>query len=373
MDMQLHRDKWQIHVKHFYEYITTRLLHEKTVRIAGINQVDITRDIGNLAHVHFAANMFSLPLKTAETPKGVFTEHELWMAAAVIFASVFHDFEPTKSHPLRKVARKLAQALGGLIEMNVKTVIGTSFASKLIDSYRESDNPLAAYGIHMIRALTETGMSAHELAFSQILPTAAAMIPIQGQVFTQLLDFYLGPGDQHLPDIQKWAALDTAEADDKLLHYVQEGIRLNSTFGMYRHANVEHTFEEYGRQIHVKPGDNVFCSFVDAARDASVFPNPDVVDLDRPMDSYLHYGMGPHTCLGKGMSQIALTAMLRVVGKLPGLRRAPGPQGELKKLPRPGGFYVYMREAQDSVFPFPTTMKVHFDGSVPEMPTTAKE
>lgn len=152
-----------------------------------------------------------------------------------------------------------------------------------------------------------------------------------------MLDYYLGEGNQHLPDIQKWAALDTPEADDKLLHYVQEGIRLNGTFGIYRRAAVGHTFEEHGKQVHVNPGDKVFCSFVSAARDASVFPNPNVVELNRPLDSYLHYGIGPHTCLGKEMSQIALTAMLRVVGRLPGLRRAPGPQGELKKLPRPGG------------------------------------
>ena len=126
--------------------------------------------------------MFNLPLKTAENPMGVFSEHELWMATAVIFAGAFFDFEPSKSHPLRKVSRKLAETLGKLIELNVKTVTGTSFASKFFDSYRENVNPLSAYGIHMIRALTETGTSAHELAFSQILPTAAAMVPNQSQV-----------------------------------------------------------------------------------------------------------------------------------------------------------------------------------------------
>jgi len=62
---------------------------------------------------------------------------------------------------------------------------------------------------------------------------------------------------------------------------------------------------------------------------------------------------------------VALTAMLRTVGKLDGLRRACGPQGELKKIPRPGGFYVYMREDQGSYFVFPCTMKVHYDGVLP--------
>lgn len=71
------------------------------------------------------------------------------------------------------------------------------------------------------------------------------------------------------------------------------------------------------------------------------------------MDSYIQYGLGPHTCLGKEASKVALTAMLRVVGRLENLRRAPGPQGQLKKVPRAGGFYVYMREDYTSYFPFP--------------------
>lgn len=71
------------------------------------------------------------------------------------------------------------------------------------------------------------------------------------------------------------------------------------------------------------------------------------------MDSYIQYGLGAHTCLGKEASKVALTAMLRVVGRLDNLRRAPGPQGQLKKVPRAGGFYVYMKEDYTSYFPFP--------------------
>jgi linoleate 10R-lipoxygenase len=64
---------------------------------------------------------------------------------------------------------------------------------------------------------------------------------------------------------------------------------------------------------------------------------------------------------------VALTAMLRTVAKLKGLRRAPGPQGQLKKVPRPGGFYVYMREDHGSYFVFPCSLKVHFDGELPPL------
>ena len=179
------------------------------------------------------------------------------------------------------------------------------------------------------------------------------------------MDYYLGIGSKHLPEINRLAKIDNAETDDKLLHYAMEGIRLNGTFGSYRRSTVNVTVADGDREVVIKPGDKVFVSFVGAARDPSVFPNPDEVVIDRPMESYIHYGVGAHSCLGKEASMVALTAMLRTVGKLDGLKRAPGPQGQLKKIPRPGGFYVYMREDHGSYFVFPCTMKVHYDGVLP--------
>ena len=44
MGTSLYRDQWHQQIKDFYEYITLRLLHEKSCNIAGVNQVDITRE-----------------------------------------------------------------------------------------------------------------------------------------------------------------------------------------------------------------------------------------------------------------------------------------------------------------------------------------
>lgn len=40
----LYRDQWHASVKAFYQDITLRLLHQNSCKIAGINQVDITRE-----------------------------------------------------------------------------------------------------------------------------------------------------------------------------------------------------------------------------------------------------------------------------------------------------------------------------------------
>ena len=174
--------------------------------------------------------------------------------------------------------------------------------------------------------------------------------------FTQMLDYYLSDeGKIHLPTINKWAKTEGPEADDKLLHYAMEGIRLNGTFGSYRQSTVSTTIDDNGRPVNVKPGDKVFTSFVSANREAEFFPEPNTVKTDRPLENYIHYGLGPHACLGAEASKVALTAMLRVVGRLDNLRRAPGAQGQLKKIPRPGGLDVYMRADHGSYWPFPTS------------------
>ncbi|OJD35163.1 fatty acid oxygenase [Diplodia corticola] len=372
MAKSLYRENWQRDVKTFYEHITLKLLHEKSFKIAGINHVDLTRDVGNLAHVHFASSMFSLPLKTKENPRGIFTEHEMYMALAVIFCCIFFDLEPAKSFPLHRAAYAVSQGLGKLIEANVKSASSTSWISSITDSIHENSNYLKEYGVHMVRRLLDSGLSAEEVAYSQVFPTATAMVPNQSQVFTQIMDFYLSPrGTPHLPEIRRLAWLDTPASDETLMHYAMEAIRLNGTFGSYREAASETTIidgrDDNARHISVKAGDKVFVSFVGAAKDPVVFPHPEEVRLDRPLESYIHYGEGPHACLGRDASRVALTAMLKTVGKLEGLRRAPGPKGELKKIPREGGFYVYMREDHGSYFPFPLTMQVCWDGDLPPL------
>jgi linoleate 8R-lipoxygenase/9,12-octadecadienoate 8-hydroperoxide 8R-isomerase len=56
--------------------------------------------------------------------------------------------------------------------------------------------------------------------------------------------------------------------------------------------------------------------------------------------------------------------MLKTIAKLGGLRRAPGSQGQLKKIVKDAGITAYMTADEKSYFPFPTTMKVQWDGKI---------
>jgi len=186
--------------------------------------------------------------------------------------------------------------------------------------------------------------------------------------FTQALDFYLEAENAiHLTELHRLSKLNTPEADNLILHYLMEGIRLNGTFGTYRQysppstSSSSLTIQDFDKQVTINPGDRVFASFVGANRDPGRFPEPEKVKLDRPIESYIHYGIGSHTCLGQGASRIALITMLKTVCKLEGLRRAPGEKGRLKKVPRLGGFHVYMKEDYGSYFPFPLSKCASLD------------
>ncbi len=106
---------------------------------------------------------------------------------------------------------------------------------------------------------------------------------------------------------------------------------------------------------------------VTASHDKNAFLEPEQVRLDRRLESYIHFGWGPHICLGYGISKVALTTMLKTVGKLENLRRAPGPQGQIKQVVGPWGITKYMTADETSWFPFPTTMKVRWDGELPPL------
>ncbi|EEP80274.1 hypothetical protein UREG_05116 [Uncinocarpus reesii 1704] len=361
MKKALYIDDWHKQVGDFYERITLKLLHAKSHRISEVNQVDIVRDVANLAQVHFCSNVFLLPLKTEENPHGIFTETELYSILALVFSCIFYDADPAQSFKLREMSRSATQKLGQLVMLNVQVISKTGFIGGIIDRL-QANEALADYGIHMIRRLLETKLPADELVWTHILPTAGGMVANQGQLFSQCLDYYLSPeGSSHLPEIRRLAHLNTKEADDLLLRYFLEGARMRSTVALFRDVATNVTVQDHDKEQSLQTGQRILCNLVSACKDPEAFPEPDKVDLTRDLDSYIHLGLGPHECLGAGMTKVALTTMLKVVGKLENLRRAPGPQGQLKKIPGPGGITAYMSEDESRLSPFPTTMKVLWD------------
>lgn len=312
--------------------------------------------------------LFCLPLKTATNPTGVYTESQLYSIMALIFICIFFDADPANSFALRQAARKLTQQLGEIMET---LVIPEAEGSNLVHTVLgllHKHSVLSKYGLHMIHQLLKSDLSTKDIIWSQILPTAGGMIANQAQLFAQCLDFYLEPENaEHLKEISRLAKLDNGEADELILRYFMEGTRIRGTVGVLRNVATTATIQDGDKNVNVIPGEQLFIDCIAASHDPTAFPEPKKVKLDRPMDSYIHYGQGPHQCLGYDMSKLALRTMLKTVGKLENLRRAPGPQGQIKKVAGPGGVTLYMTSDSSRYFPFPTTMKVRWDGDLSQV------
>ncbi|KAJ6784027.1 hypothetical protein PWT90_00314 [Aphanocladium album] len=354
-------EDWKSAVKNFYNQMTESLLREKSYKIAGQTQVDIVRDVGNLVHTHFVARVFNLPLKTKDHPKGVFSEQELFKFLTMIYICIFLNYDPVKSFPLRRAAKAASAQLGALIETNVK--LGLTFGIQGLYVKKFKNDVLAQYGHQLVKALAITGLNAHEIAWSQILPTAGAMVPNQAQMFAQSVDWYLSEdGMPYRAEIERIASQDSTDATDALLlGYAMEGVRMAGTFSLYRNVAGSDTIKnDEGSALNVKHGDVVFVSVSPSTRDAGL-ANPDKVDPKRPLDSYVQHGLGPELCLGREVSQTALVALFRALFRRKNLRRVPGLQGQLKKLTKPDGSHGFMTEDWGTVWPFPTSMKLMWD------------
>ncbi|KAF2808683.1 heme peroxidase [Mytilinidion resinicola] len=364
----LYTKDWNAEVKAYYETTTKKLLKGKSVKIADFTQVDIIRDVGNLAHLHFCSELFMLPLKTDEKP-GVFTEAELYLIMSAVFALVFFDVDVAASFPLHVKAQKATALLGKLVQANVEEIKHGGVLSSVMHSIWPDNSPLKDYGKHMIERLLDSGLDVKTLVWGHILGTAGGMVANQGQLFGQTIEFFLNDplGKEQWPNVQALAKLDTDEAFDTLMHYFLEGSRLYGETGVLREVAKAVEIQDGDRTIQLKEGDRVFVNLRSVSHDAAAFPNPEAFDPTRDIDSYVHLGSGPHECLGLPMTRVALTTMLKEVARLPGLRPALGPQGLVHKVAKEmfegekWPYHAYLTEKYDSYWPFPCSLKVNYD------------
>jgi cytochrome P450 len=85
------------------------------------------------------------------------------------------------------------------------------------------------------------------------------------------------------------------------------------------------------RATAVPQGANVLVAFSSAMMDERRIPDPQSFNPRRLAHEYIHFGYGLHQCFGIHMNKALLHLMLKPLLKRPGLRRAPGSDGHLRK------------------------------------------
>jgi linoleate 8R-lipoxygenase/9,12-octadecadienoate 8-hydroperoxide 8R-isomerase len=165
----LYPSDWHSSVKNFYELTTLKLLKANSYKIPGKNiyQVDIVRDVANLVNARFAASVFSLPIKTEDQPRGIYTEQEMYQVLAICFISIFFNSDVTKSFQINQAAHLLAQQLGELILLNAEAISATGLIADVIAKLHQSSG-LTDYGTHMIQRLLENKIPIKDVVWTHM-------------------------------------------------------------------------------------------------------------------------------------------------------------------------------------------------------------
>jgi len=86
---------------------------------------------------------------------------------------------------------------------------------------------------------------------------------------------------------------------------------------------VTRDLELRGQQLH--EGDQVMLFYPSANRDASVFDDPDRLDVTRDPNPHLAFGFGPHFCMGASLARLELKVMFtELLRRLPDIELVPG-------------------------------------------------
>lgn len=162
---------------------------------------------------------------------------------------------------------------------------------------------------------------------SNLIGLLTGLIPTTAKAAALALDELL-----RRPDELRGARAAVAAGDDGLLgRYVTEAMRFAPQApGLIRTATVDYPLARGTHHETVIPaGTLVFAATQSAMMDGAVVESPGEFRLDRPDSVNLQYGAGLHSCFGRFLNPISIPAIVGAVLSLDGIRRAPGPAGEL--------------------------------------------
>ncbi|KAK8256469.1 hypothetical protein IWZ00DRAFT_541955 [Phyllosticta capitalensis] len=340
-----------------------------------LDQIDIIRDVAIPVLTRILADLFTLDLRTEENPKGTLGTAALYKALMDVRTFGFNDNDPAMSWRRRNWAREGATLL---TETTVKSIQESSQSPGLFGKIGDSVNDAASklpiigslvkkpsasgslrwYGSNVVREIIAAGKNLEETAdICWLTGVAGVGAPIS--MFADVMNFFFQRDNiHHWEKIQGLAADSSNEAADKTLRqYILEAQRFSSKL---RNARVCTSATNVNGQA-INAGDMVVCLFGPAGMDPEAVPEPEKFKLDRPASAYLHFGAGPHTCLGREVTLSVVSSLIKAVAGLKNLRPAPGDMGSLKNI-QVGTERCYLNDGWSWLTFDPTTWKVHFEG-----------
>ncbi|KAN0062754.1 hypothetical protein ACQY0O_004949 [Thecaphora frezii] len=365
-------DRFEADVSAYFGTKVPELIHASSLafRASKRRQIDIVRDVCNVAPILWLAKRFGIPLKTAEHPRGLISVPELSGGLLALFLYTSFNVMPRAEWRLRRAATEAGNMLAELLKSQIRIHWGPM--EPLVDWLAKG----TAYDCtpeaeRLFRTLLKAGLSVDAAAWNclHLMAAIAGKLTCQASL---LIDFYLAESrTAERERIIELSSSTAASADEELLGYVLEGMRLAAAVpGVARRANRNCLFFDLEREIQLRQGDSVLIATSQASIDASVFPEPYQVHPRRPRDSYMLLGHGLHRCFGARLITPCLVSIVKEIFRLKNLRRAAGKAGELTKMTEEvGGTPVHLyldRNWGES--PIPTSMVVEFESEMALIP-----
>lgn len=342
-----------------------------------LQQIDIIRDVAIPVNTKIIADLWCQDLKTDENPDGTLTVPQLYKYLMDVRTFGFNNNDPAMTWRRRLWAREAAEIL---IPTTLKAVkAGTAakgLVSGLVGGVRkglgklpligrlvpQSKGPAATlrwYGQNVAKEMMAAGKTLEEAADICWL-TALAGVGAPISLFADVMGYFLQPDNiHHWENIQSLLSSPNKEAADKTLRqYVLEAERLVSNLRGLRVCVGEANHD--GQKF--VPGDVVLCLFGTACqKDVEAVPDPGEFKLDRPSSAYIHWGVGPHQCLGREIALSIVVSLVRISAELKNLRPAPGGMGNLKSI-MVGTERCYLNDSWSWLTFDPTTWRMHYEG-----------
>lgn len=107
----------------WYKSKTADLIKQHSYQISGIpgKRVDVVRNVINLVAVHWASNwLIGAPLKTADSPAGLFTEQQMYDILMLLCTCVFINVLPERGFFLKDQAQIIGDKINALIDQSIE-------------------------------------------------------------------------------------------------------------------------------------------------------------------------------------------------------------------------------------------------------------
>ncbi|KIW78908.1 hypothetical protein Z517_08747 [Fonsecaea pedrosoi CBS 271.37] len=337
----------------FYKDVITALVRKSAYQLAGCRQVDVVRDVFNVAHAQFAANLFLLPLGGKGKSHDKYDEHDLIALLSAIYGCA-NVKQPDRRFTLIKKKRKAILQLAGRLQAEVSNGIKGNFSL-----HSHSPVQLRSLAAQATQEASKTGLSPADIVWTQLLPLAAWVFVNQSRVFAEVLDHILGARDRK-PSIEELKRMLDQEGplSSKAETYFREICRGRPATPIFREATSSQIVIDGGKQLQVSAGQRILCDTDKAAVhcDSTTLSDAGPGQSQDPQAS-----SGDEVSLGARLSLASLGSTMSVLCGLEGLTRAVGPTGQLRQL-NEGDVVNYLNVEESMVQPYPAALTIKWQG-----------